>query len=54
MTVRVAINGFGRIGRSVFRILSDHQDMEVVCINDIFENEACSMTGPSTSTASGS
>jgi len=39
MTVRVAINGFGRIGRSVFRILSDHQDMEVVCINDIFENE---------------
>ena len=40
MTVRVAINGFGRIGRSVFRILSDHQDIEVVCINDIFENEA--------------
>ena len=40
MTVRVAINGFGRIGRSVFRILSDHQDMAVVCINDIFENEA--------------
>jgi glyceraldehyde 3-phosphate dehydrogenase (phosphorylating) len=39
MTVRVAINGFGRIGRSVFRILSDHQDMEVVCINDIFANE---------------
>src|SRR6266478_6396784 len=39
MTVRVAINGFGRIGRSVFRILSNHQDMEVVCINDIFENE---------------
>ena len=40
MTVRVAINGFGRIGRSIFRILSDHQDMEVVCVNDIFENEA--------------
>jgi glyceraldehyde 3-phosphate dehydrogenase len=40
MTIRVAINGFGRIGRSVFRILSDHQDIEVVCINDIFENEA--------------
>ena len=40
MAIRVAINGFGRIGRSVFRILSDHPDMEVVCINDIFENEA--------------
>jgi glyceraldehyde 3-phosphate dehydrogenase len=40
MTVRVAINGFGRIGRSVFRILSDHKDVEVVCINDVFENEA--------------
>src|SRR5262244_2482877 len=40
MAIRVAINGFGRIGRSVFRILSDHPDMEVVCINDIFANEA--------------
>ena len=35
MAIRVAINGFGRIGRSVFRIVSDHPDMEVVCINDI-------------------
>jgi glyceraldehyde 3-phosphate dehydrogenase len=42
MTVRIAINGFGRIGRSVFRILSDRHDMEVVCINDIFENEVLS------------
>src|SRR4029450_6838256 len=40
MAIRVAINGFGRIGRSVFRILSDRPDMEVVCINDIFANEA--------------
>ena len=40
MAIRVAINGFGRIGRSVFRIVSDHPDMEVVCINDIFANEA--------------
>ena len=37
MTIRVAINGFGRIGRSVFRILSDHQSIEVICINDIFK-----------------
>ena len=35
MTMCVAINGFGRIGRSVFRILSDHPDIDVVCINGI-------------------
>jgi glyceraldehyde 3-phosphate dehydrogenase len=40
MSIRVAINGFGRIGRSVFRILSEHQGIEIVCINDIFKNEA--------------
>jgi glyceraldehyde 3-phosphate dehydrogenase len=36
---RIGINGFGRIGRSVFRILSDREDMEVVAINDLYENE---------------
>ncbi len=40
MSVRVAINGFGRIGRSVFRILANHPSIEVVCINDIFQIEA--------------
>jgi glyceraldehyde 3-phosphate dehydrogenase len=39
MAIRVGINGFGRIGRSVFRILSDRDDMEVVAINDLFEND---------------
>ncbi len=38
--IRVAINGFGRIGRSVFRILAERKDMEVVAINDVFSNEA--------------
>jgi glyceraldehyde 3-phosphate dehydrogenase len=38
VTVRVGINGFGRIGRTVFRILSDRPDVEVVAINDLFEN----------------
>ena len=38
MTTHIGINGFGRIGRSVFRILSDRDDMDVVCINDLFEN----------------
>ncbi len=37
--MRVAINGFGRIGRSVFRILNDRDDIEVVAINDLFDNK---------------
>ncbi len=32
---RVAINGFGRIGRMVFRQLAQRSDIEVVAINDI-------------------
>jgi len=39
VTIRVGINGFGRIGRTVFRILSDRTDVEVVCINDLFDND---------------
>ena len=39
MAIRVGINGFGRIGRSVFRILADRDDMEVVAINDLYEND---------------
>ena len=35
MAIRIAINGFGRIGRNVFRILQTRKDMEVVSINDI-------------------
>jgi glyceraldehyde 3-phosphate dehydrogenase len=37
---KVAINGFGRIGRAVFRILNARDDMDVVAINDISDNEA--------------
>ena len=37
---RVAINGFGRIGRSVFRILEHVDGVDVVAINDLFEHEA--------------
>lgn len=33
--VRVAINGFGRIGRRVFRLLLEHPGIEIVAINDI-------------------
>ncbi len=35
MTIRVAINGFGRIGRAVFRIIQNRPDVEVVAINDL-------------------
>lgn len=33
--IRVAINGFGRIGRVLFRILHQRNDIEVVAINDL-------------------
>jgi glyceraldehyde 3-phosphate dehydrogenase len=36
---RVAINGFGRIGRAAFRLLSQREDIEVVAINDVTSNE---------------
>jgi glyceraldehyde 3-phosphate dehydrogenase len=35
MAIKVGINGFGRIGRLVFRVLMDRKDFEVVKINDI-------------------
>lgn len=38
--MRIAINGFGRIGRSVFRILEERNDIEVVAINDVFDFDA--------------
>jgi glyceraldehyde 3-phosphate dehydrogenase len=40
--LRVAINGFGRIGRSVFRILNKRTDLDVVAINDLSDREALS------------
>ena len=40
--LKIAINGFGRIGRSVLRILlRDRRDVEVVLINDIAALETC-------------
>lgn len=33
--IKVAINGFGRIGRLVFRIMEEDPEMEVVAINDL-------------------
>jgi glyceraldehyde 3-phosphate dehydrogenase len=39
MTTRVAINGFGRIGRAYLRCVLDANDLEVVAINDITDTE---------------
>ena len=39
MTIRVGINGFGRIGRMVFRAAQDFDDIEVVGINDLLDPE---------------
>lgn len=37
--IRVAINGFGRIGRLAFRVMSQRNDIEVVAINDLTDNK---------------
>jgi len=35
MSIKIGINGFGRIGRLVFRAAMQHPDLEVVAINDL-------------------
>jgi glyceraldehyde 3-phosphate dehydrogenase len=35
MAKKVAINGFGRIGRLTFRAMFDDKDIEIVAINDL-------------------
>ena len=37
MAVKIGINGFGRIGRLVFRAAMERKDIEVVAINDLME-----------------
>ena len=37
--MKVAINGFGRIGRLVFRLMNEEEDLEVVAINDLTDAE---------------
>jgi glyceraldehyde 3-phosphate dehydrogenase len=38
--MRIAINGFGRIGRAVFRLLNSKEGVEVVAVNDIADASA--------------
>ncbi|MBX9444935.1 glyceraldehyde-3-phosphate dehydrogenase [Dickeya chrysanthemi] len=37
MTIKVGINGFGRIGRIVFRAAQERTDIEIVAINDLLD-----------------
>lgn len=37
--IKVAINGFGRIGRLVFRIMEEDPELEVVAVNDLTDPE---------------
>lgn len=39
MKTRVAINGFGRIGRNAFKVAFERSDLEIVAINDITDNK---------------
>jgi len=36
-TIKVGINGFGRIGRLVFRAMAERENIEVVGINDLID-----------------
>jgi glyceraldehyde 3-phosphate dehydrogenase len=42
LKIKIAINGFGRIGRNLFRLLIDHPAIEVVAINDIADTRTMS------------
>src|SRR5580658_3273693 len=39
MKTRVAINGFGRIGRNAFKIAFERSDVEIVAINDLTDTK---------------
>ena len=40
--INIAINGFGRIGRRVFRLLQDYENIQVVAINDLASSKTLS------------
>ena len=39
MKTRVAINGFGRIGRNAFKIAFERADIDIVAINDLTDTK---------------
>ena len=40
--INVAINGFGRIGRRVFRLLQEYENIQIVAINDLADSRTLS------------
>jgi glyceraldehyde 3-phosphate dehydrogenase len=42
MVTKIAINGFGRIGRNAFKVAHDRSDIEVVAINDLTDTKTLS------------
>ncbi len=56
MALRIAINGFGRIGRLVYRIAAEYPEVEIVAVNDLVPADkfwrTCSSTTPCTGTSS--
>jgi glyceraldehyde 3-phosphate dehydrogenase len=42
MKTKVAINGFGRIGRNAFKIAFDHPELQIVAINDLTDTRTLS------------
>lgn len=46
MVVKVGINGFGRIGRIVFRNAIEHNDVDVVAVNDPFIEPTYAVSTP--------
>jgi len=43
MAIKVGINGFGRIGRNVFRVIAEREDIDVVAINDLADARTLSI-----------
>ena len=43
MAIKVGINGFGRIGRNVFRVITEREDVDVVAINDLADARTLSL-----------
>ena len=43
MAIKVGINGFGRIGRNVFRVITEREDIDVVAINDLADARTLSL-----------
>ncbi|MCL6517485.1 type I glyceraldehyde-3-phosphate dehydrogenase [Alicyclobacillus sp.] len=43
MTIRVGINGFGRIGRNVFRAALKRPEIEIVAVNDLTDSKTLAM-----------